>query len=248
MERLDEVLIEIQDKLVPILDSYEQAIYHYLLRHTYLMGVETCLYSTRTAEIGFGSGENSKKPSMKTRSKKLRSLEEKGCVQIIERSNKGITVKLLLPSSIPAISNPVEEEFSVNLDDLDFYKDKRLISSILEREKYRCFYTGRKITVENCYLDHVTPQSKAGNNSYKNIVASCFDANSMKNDLEVNEFIRLLYKDDIISLQEFQELREKIERLQRGELKPDIRGIEFVAGANKTIKTDVVEERHPAAY
>ena len=42
MEKVEEILIEIQDKLVPILDSYEQAIYHYLFRHTYLVGVEKC--------------------------------------------------------------------------------------------------------------------------------------------------------------------------------------------------------------
>jgi len=222
MEKVEEILIEIQDKLVPILDSYEQAIYHYLFRHTYLVGVETCLYSTRTAEIGLGTGDNSKQPSMKTRSKKLRSLEEKGCVQILERSNKGITVKLFLPNEIPGIQTQVVESESLDLEELDFYKDRRLLNSLLDREDYRCFYTGRKITAENCYLDHVIPQASSGNNSYKNIVASCYDANSMKNDKPADEFIRILYKEEIISLSEFQELKEKLASLQAGELKPNM--------------------------
>ena len=222
MEKVEDILIEIQDKLVPILDSYEQAIYHYLLRHTYLVGLETCLYSTRTAEIGLGIGDNSKQPSMKTRSRKLRRLEEKGCIQVLERSNKGITVKLLLPSQIPGIQNSEVEESALDIEELDFYKDRRLLGSILEREGYRCFYTGRKITSENCYLDHVVPQAGLGSNSYRNIVASCYDANSMKNDKSADEFIRSLYKEEIISLSEFQGLKEKIKKLQSGELKPNV--------------------------
>lgn len=222
MEKVEEILMEIQDKLVPILDSYEQAIYHYLFRHTYLAGVETCLYSTRTAEIGLGTGDNSKQPSMKTRSKKLRSLENKGCIQIIERSNKGITVKLLLPSKVPGIRSQVIGATPLDIEGLDFYKDRKLLGSILAREDHRCFYTGRKITAENCYLDHVIPQASSGNNSYKNIVASCYDANSMKNDKPADEFIRPLYKEEFLSLSEFQELKEKISKLQAGELKPDI--------------------------
>lgn len=223
MENVEEILIEIQDRLVPILDSYEQAIYHYLFRHTYLIGLETCLYSTRTAQIGLGTGDNSKQPSMKTRSKKLRSLEEKGCIQIVERSNKGITVKILLPKQISHIQAQETAEEELEIEDLDFYKDRRLLNSLLAREENHCFYTGRKITPENCYLDHVIPQASGGNNSYKNIVASCYDANSMKNDKPAGEFIRSLYKEEIISLSEFQELKDKIVKLQAGELKPDVK-------------------------
>ena len=222
MDKTEEILIEIQDKLVPILDSYEQAIYHYIFRHTYLAGVQTCLFTTNTAEIGLGIGDNSKQPSSKTRSKKLRSLESKGCIQIIERSNRGITVKLLLPSEIPSIQVQEVKTENFDIEKLDFFKDRRLLKSILDREDNRCFYTGRKITDKNCYLDHVIPQVNSGNNSYKNIVASCYDANSMKNDKPAEEFIRYLYKEEILSLSEFQELKEKITKLQTGELKPDI--------------------------
>ncbi|MBT5230342.1 MAG: hypothetical protein HOM11_08690 [Methylococcales bacterium] len=222
MENLEEILIEIQDKLVPILDDYEQAIYHYLFRHTYLIGKKSCLYSTRAAKIGLGSGEKSKQPSTSTRSKKLRSLEDKGCVQIIERSNKGIVVKLLLPSQIPHIQNQAVEEELLVIDELDFYKDRRLLGSLLAREDNRCFYTGRKITSENCYLDHVIPQASGGGNSFKNIVATCYDANSMKNDKPASEFIRSLYKDELISLLEFKKLKDRLIKLKAGELKPDL--------------------------
>jgi len=226
MEDLAEILIEIQDKLVPLLDIYEQAIYHYLFRHTYLAGKEQTLFSTRTAEIGFGSGDRTKPPSWKTRSDRLKTLEQKGCVKIIERSNKGMLVEIILPSQMPFLHQVEAPPSEINIEELDFYKDRRLLQSILERESFKCFYTGRKISVDNCYLDHVTPQAKGGNNSYRNIVAACFDANSMKNDKDADDFIRLLYREELITLVEFNSLKSKLVALRDGELAPSLESLQ----------------------
>jgi 5-methylcytosine-specific restriction endonuclease McrA len=226
MEDLAEILIEIQDKLVPLLDSYEQAIYHYLFRHTYLAGKEKTLFSTRTAEIGFGSGDRTKPPSWKTRSDRLKTLEQKGCVKIVERSNRGMLVEIILPSQMPFLQQVEVSASEINIEELDFYKDRRLLESILEREDFKCFYTGRKISIENCYLDHVTPQAKGGNNSYRNIVAACFDANSMKNDKDADDFIRLLYREELITLAEFNSLKNKLVALRGGELAPNIESLQ----------------------
>ena len=209
MSELEEILAQTQDHLVPILDSYEQAIYRYIFRYTYLIGEKQMLYSTRTAEIGLGTGNNTKSASTKMRSKKLRSLETKGAVRIIERSNKGILVELVLPNDIDGLIKREYEE-TLNMVSLDFYKDRRLLPALLERENYRCFYTGKIITQDNCYLDHVIPESKGGGNSYNNIVATCYDANSMKNDVDVADFTRTLFKEDILSLDEFNELKRKL--------------------------------------
>ena len=214
-------LIEIQDYLVPQLDTYEQAIYHYILRHTYLIGEASTLFSTRGAEIGLGSGVDGNTPSGHQKSKKLRSLELKGAVKILDRSHKGMLVKIILPRDIAGlIRTTVDQE--LELDELDFYKDRRLLVSILERENNKCFYTGKTITAETCYLDHVIAQSAGGNNSYKNIVASCYDAISMKNNKPVDEFLRLLFRNDILSLKEFEKLKMKIKQLQDGELIPNL--------------------------
>ena len=219
MDEIARELIEIQDYLVPQLDTYEQAIYHYLFRHTYLVGEESTLFSTRGAEIGLGSGSEGNTPSGNQKSKKLRSLELKGAVKILDRSHKGILVKIVLPKDINGlICTSTENE--LDIDNLDFYKDRRLLESILEREGFRCFYTGEKITTDSCYLDHVLAQSAGGNNSYKNIVASCYDANSMKNNKPVDDFLRLLYKNGILSLEEFNQTKNKIKKLQDGKLIP----------------------------
>jgi len=225
MENLQEVLIDIQDKLVPILDSYEQAIYHYIFRYTYLAGERNTLFSTRSAEIGFGSGEKTKPPSGKTRSDRLKSLEQKGCVKIVERSNKGMLVEVILPSQIPSLQQIEGQSLELNIEELDFYKDKRLLHCILQREDFKCFYTGRKIIAENCYLDHVIPQAKNGDNSYRNIVATCFDANSMKNDKNAEDFIRLLYREELITLDEFNSLKQKLLALQAGNLAPSMESL-----------------------
>jgi len=222
VNELTEILIDIQDKLVPILDGYEQSIYYYLFRHTYLVNEKQTLFNTRNAEIGFSSGQGDKKPASKTRSMKLKSLEAKGCIKIVERSNKGMLVELILPADIHFLREIENDLDEINLESLDFYKDRRLMSTLLEREEWKCFYTGRKLREDNCYLDHVVPQSKGGDNTYKNIVASCFDANSRKNDKSADEFIRSLYKLGIISLADFQELKEKISMLEAGKLQPEI--------------------------
>lgn len=222
MTELEQILLEIQDYLVPTLDTYEQAIYRYIFRHTYLIGEREMYFSTRSAEIGFGfgSGNNTAKPSMKTRSSKIRSLESKGAVRILERSNKGILVHINLPNEINGlITKTVKSE--IDIDELDFYKDKRLLPALLERENGRCFYTGRVIDESSCYLDHVIPQKEGGDNSYKNIVATCFDANSMKNDKNVEDFLRELYQEGILSMSEFKEVKDKVSRLLKGEIVPD---------------------------
>lgn len=226
MQDIKDVIIDIQDHLVPILDTYEQAIYHYILRHTLLMGEDSTLFSTKRASIGLGSGVKGTPPSESSRSKKLRSLEKKGAIKILERSHRGIKVALVLPTEIPNLISNHEGVESIVLDVLDFYNDRRLMPSILEREGYRCFYTGKKISEDNCYLDHLVAQSEGGDNSYRNIVASSFEANSMKNAMPVDDFIRQLYKDDLLSLTEFKELKQKIEDLKSGKLLPNERTIE----------------------
>lgn len=45
--------------------------------------------------------------------------------------------------------------------------------------------------------------------------------NSMKNDKKVDDFIRELYKNDLLSLSEFNELKQKIIDLQNGKLLPN---------------------------
>ena len=220
-ESLAQLLIDIQDRLVPVLDTYEQAIYHYIFRHTILTQEDSCYFSTKSAEIGKGSGDRNRPPSDETRSRRLRSLAEKGAVKIIERTRHGILVEIALPDQIPSLTKEGESEFEVDIDSLDFFSNPKLRKVILEREQHRCFYLDKEITEDNFCIDHVIPQANAGDNSYRNLVAACRDANSMKSNQNVEDFIRRLYRESLLSIEEFKGLQEKISKLKNGEIQPN---------------------------
>ncbi len=222
-EELLETLTEIQDYLVPILDTYEQAMYSYIFRHTILSGKDKTIISVKTANIGLGKSGTKAQPSEAVKMKKVRALVEKKCIEVINRSHKGTEVKIFLPKEIPGVV-PVNIELSgsIDIENLDFYVGRKYVEELLEREGHKCFYTLQTIAPDNCVLDHVIPQAKGGNNSYRNIVASSFDANSLKNDKDVQDFIREIYRMGLINLAEMQSLKERIELLQSGKLVPEI--------------------------
>lgn len=119
-----------------------------------------------------------------------------------------------MPKAIDLEKPCIEEE--------DFFEGRVYVDALLEREGGKCFYTLQKINRENCVLDHVVPQSKGGDNSYRNIVASSFDANSNKGNKNADDFARELYRSGILNLSEMQQLLNRIEELQEGKLAPQI--------------------------
>lgn len=78
------------------------------------------------------------------------------------------------------------------------------INELLKREQDSCFYCLSEISGENCELDHVIPQQKGGNNSYKNIVASCHKCNTTKLAGDAHDFLRGLYRKGLLSESEFE--------------------------------------------
>lgn len=222
-EELIEILQDIQDYLVPLLDTYEQAMYQYIFRHTILEGKDVAVIGMKTANIGLGKSKAGSLPSETQKAKKLRALEEKGCVSVVSRSHKGTEIKILLPKEISGVvPSNLQLEDDIDIDSLDFYYGRKYVEELLNREEHKCFYTLQKITKENCVLDHVIPQAKGGTNSYKNVVATSFDANSLKNDKDVNDFAREIYRMGLISLEEMQNLLNRIELLQSGKLVPEV--------------------------
>ena len=57
---------------------------------------------------------------------------------------------------------------------------------ILGKSDFKCCRCGTKIGVSQCTVDHVIPLSKGGVNSDKNLVALCFNCNSLKADSILN--------------------------------------------------------------
>src|SRR5262245_61091995 len=85
-------LEQFQDYLAPRLDTYEQAIYLYVVRHSRLIGKEEVVIGFKSARksIALGSGQAGRPISETSCYEKLRSLEQKGCLKShLERLRAG---------------------------------------------------------------------------------------------------------------------------------------------------------------
>ena len=72
--------------MAPKLDAYEQAIYFYLFRHTRLLDLEETVVGFKSARrrMACGIGEKGKPMSESTAYVKLQSLEQKGCIVVLD--------------------------------------------------------------------------------------------------------------------------------------------------------------------
>ncbi|OGO38963.1 MAG: hypothetical protein A2W35_11865 [Chloroflexi bacterium RBG_16_57_11] len=221
---LRQTLIEIQDLLAPILDSYEQMLYHYLFRRTYLIGETEAMIGTRSIQtrLGLGIGKAGTPPSPAHVSEKIRSLEQKGCINVLDRSNLGTRVQIRLPSEIPGLIPETQQSKAVLLEELDFYHDHHQRTKILEREGYKCFYCLKSLTSNQFTIDHVESRVSSINHSYKNVVAACFECNSKKRETDVLQFLRFLYRDGLMTSEEHSGRVEQLNLLRAGKLIPKI--------------------------
>ena len=80
----------------------------------------------------------------------------------------------------------------------------------------------KKLDNSNYVIEHVVSRPE-GNNSYKNLVASCRSCNNKKSEKNVEEFIRNLYRENFISDIEFEVVNNNLKLLKNGELKPNIK-------------------------
>ena len=120
--------------LAPRLDTYEQAIYLYLVRHSRLEGSEDIVIGISGAakSRAFGTGNSGVAMAPSQVFKKLRSLEAKGCVRILDAEHQGTRIQPLLPHEMPGIV-PVQELSPEIPEDNDFYGDPKNRLRILGR-------------------------------------------------------------------------------------------------------------------
>lgn len=208
-------LKEIEDILVPHyqFDIYERGMYGFLLNQTRVRGLE---YATIPLSHISKALNCSDDRSRKT----IRELADKGCIEL-EQTRKGHSVKVLLPSDLD-ISAPKNEKLELNIDELDFFQGREYVHALIRREQGFCFYCLSEITSENYELDHVISQLNGGDNSYKNIVATCHKCNSRKQASDAIDFLRGLYRKGMLSENEFEGRLSAIEALGKGELKPEL--------------------------
>ena len=170
----------------------ERVLYYHLLRPTHLEGKSSALFALLPLANATGVSESSSRED-------IRSLNERGCIKIEDRSRNGHLVRVFLPEEIAGVLPNVTTTVGVDIETLDFFESRKFVSVLLAREDYRCFYCLKDILVETCQLDHAIPQVVIRNNSYRNIVCSCHECNALKQDQVASEFLRSLYRKGVLS-------------------------------------------------
>lgn len=221
MDEFAQVFAQFQDHLAPRLDVYEQAIYLYVLRHTVVEGKreEVIGFKSARKKLAFGVGKAGTPPSEGIVYDKVKSLEAKGCIRVVGSERAGTRVQIVLPSEIPNLIPIATSAATINLEALDFFAVSENRKLILEREEWQCFYCLAKLDENNHVIEHVVSRPE-GNNIYRNVVGACRRCNNRKNDMSAEDFLRSLYREGILSGDEFSVRLSLLSKLLAGELKP----------------------------
>lgn len=208
---------DISDRLIPELrlDTFEQALYWFLFRETHLC-------AAREATISYAAIQKAIGVTKTAATRRLRSLQEKGCIKLVDTGWGGTKVSVSLPAEVLGTRAPAAEAAPVNIEAIDFFAEPQYREAILRREANACFYCLRKLSRENNALDHLVPQRDGGNDTYRNVVAACHSCNSSKNATSAEDFIRGLYRSGRLSDTELEQRLLAIEAVKQGELKPDV--------------------------
>ena len=214
---------EFHDYLAPKLDTYEQAIYLYVFRHSRLIGKDEVTIGFKSAryQIALGIGEKGKPMSDTVCYRKLRSLESKGYINLLGSETGGTRVRLKLPSEIDSLIPPNYEAALLSIEEMNFFAVPENRALILKREESKCFYCFQKLDSANHVIEHVVSRPE-GDDSYKNVVAACRACNNRKGSTDAKDFLRALYRDGFLKSEEFEERLSALVALREGRLKPTL--------------------------
>lgn len=109
----------------------------------------------------------------------------------------------------------------IDLEALGFFAVPENRKLILEREGWRCFYCLAKLDENNNVIEHVVSRPE-GDSSYRNVVGACRRCNNRKSDASAEDFLRSLYREGILSGDEFSIRLSLLGKLSTGELKPPL--------------------------
>lgn len=214
---------QFQDHLAPTLDVYEQAVYLYVARHSLAENKAEVLIGFKSARkrMAFGIGKAGTAPSEGVIYDKLKSLEAKGCLKIVGSERAGTRVKIVPLQDIAGLLPLPESAVVPDLEEIDFFAVPENRKYIVEREGNKCFYCLAPLNINNYVIEHVLSRPQ-GTNSYRNVVAACRQCNNRKNSAQVEDFLRTLYREGLLSSEEVKTRVSHLERLRAGELRPEV--------------------------
>ena len=205
----------IEDRLFAELNfnTYERAVYYQVLRRTVVEGRDSVIVPL--AELGAGAGV-----SVNTAREVIRLMASKGAIES-EPVKQGYRLRLAPLEDILSVKTDGEEP-AIDLDSLDFFAGRTYVGELLRREGNRCFYCLKVISQADCQLDHVVSQSIRLDNSYRNIVAACFQCNTEKGAAKADDFLRQLFRSGRLSADELADRIEQCNALVEGHLAPEL--------------------------
>jgi len=198
---LEQVLQDAEDFLFPQLtfSARERALYYHLLRKAWI-GESRPVHAEITVSVDGLATALGWSPDVRY---VLRDLTKKG-VLTASRSRKGHFVKVLLPREVAGVQFVEAASDVEDLSTADVYAGRRFAELILKREGSSCFYCLRSISLTDVELDHAVPLAAGGDSTFRNVVASCHDCNSLKRDVAPGDFIRMLYRRGLLNAREME--------------------------------------------
>ena len=221
-----EVWKQFEDLVVPRLEltACERAAYAHLLRHTRLEGRPRLRFSIPWLARGANVSERGAL-------KALRSLIAKGALRLAECGRAGRVIAVRLPEEIravrtwkPATGSVAQPCSAASLEKADFLQTAALREAIHAREGGHCFYCLRRLKPKTRCLDHVVPQVRMGDNSYRNLVSCCMECNTQKGKRRAEDFLRGLYREGRLSTAELNGRLRALQVLAAGKLRPALPG------------------------
>jgi 5-methylcytosine-specific restriction endonuclease McrA len=120
---------------------------------------------------------------------------------------------------------------------MDFFEVPENRELILRREGARCFYCLRDIDESSFVAEHVISRP-AGSNGFRNVVAACRQCNNRKKSVPAEDYLRTLYREQLLTPDDFSGRVSQLESLKAGRLVPEL--------ANKALNATVGRGRPPA--
>jgi len=218
---LRKFLCQFHDHLAPKLDTYEQAIYLYIFRHSRLIGLNevTIGFKSARTRIATGIGEGGKPMSENSAYSRVASLQAKGCITVVRTNHSGRVLQLHLPSEMSALIPEAVPASPTDIESMDFFNVPENRALLLKREGNRCFYTLQQLDQNNFIVEHVVSRP-TGDNGYRNCVAASREANNKKGATSADDFLRRLFREGFLSELEFQGRLHALAQLKAGELRP----------------------------
>lgn len=196
-DKLQKIIEQYVDYLLPNLTPYEATMYIFLLRSAYIKNdSREVRIGKRTigAKLGGarGKGGSTQVTAFSHVTELVKGLESKGCIKIGDTNRDGTLYIILLPEEIPLVKEKLSIQQEPEEEDYFNNSEKRLI--IFERDNWTCVYCGEKVTSANATLDHLIPQYKGGKNTEENLKTACLICNSIKSGKTYDEAAPFLLK------------------------------------------------------